>query len=263
MVQIKNQIKRAVQRHLHIIEDKLKVDKFDVVAPLSLLSALRHDTEAFTLVKRWFASVRSDLEANVAAIAETDPFDEKNALHVACELGQVACVRLFVNILQRAGNQAMRLLVTKDRTGASPLFLACMSGHADVVGVLLDGRSPEEVRIQLMCTNRELRAPLHVCAGYNHVVVARILMNHGAEIDAVEANKVTPLGFCAQMGSVDVARLLLSQTPTPADPMSVDWFRRTVLHRACEAGKIEIVKLLLDAAQPWSKTVDLEAETLL
>ncbi|KAJ1555451.1 hypothetical protein HK405_001678, partial [Cladochytrium tenue] len=260
MQKIKDQIKRAVERHIRVIEEKKAAERSDAEAPSSLFVAIRHDTDSFSLVKRYLSAVRAESRSELAAISESDPFDLKNALHLACELGRTACVRMFLGIIRRGStNEDRNILFVTDRTGASALFLACVGGHVDVVKVLLDGLPPDEVKQLVRLKNREFRTPLHVCAGYNHTEIAGILLNHGAEIDAVEANKVTPLGFCAQMGSVDVARLLLSRSPVRADPMAVDWFRCTVLHRACLARKLDIVKLLVDPAEPWSASVDLEA----
>ncbi|KAI9363375.1 ankyrin repeat-containing domain protein, partial [Zopfochytrium polystomum] len=153
----------------------------------------------------------------------------------------------------------------KDASGATCLFLATAAGQIEVVKLLLDGMPTGTSKAQLSSSNREFRTPLHVAAGYNQVDIARILLEKGADVHAVEANKMTPLGVASQMGSTDVALLLLNNEP-PADPSAIDWSHRNPLHIACETRKLEFARMLLDADKPWSdklnpNAVDLQKRT--
>ncbi|KAI9355294.1 ankyrin repeat-containing domain protein, partial [Zopfochytrium polystomum] len=150
-------------------------------------------------------------------------------------------------------------LLLKDASGATGIFLAVSAGQLDIVQMLFEGLTSAEKSALLSCANREFRTPLHVAAGYNNTDIASALLNFGAAVDAVEVNKKTPLAIAAQMGSVEVGRLLLSNSPNPADPNAIDWFHQTPLHIACETRQHEFAKMLLDPDEAWSATVNVEA----
>ena len=53
------------------------------------------------------------------------------------------------------------------------------------------------------------RPPLHICARYGHLEVARALIEAGADVNAKKDNGETPLHFSAWHGHLEIARALI------------------------------------------------------
>lgn len=87
------------------------------------------------------------------------------------------------------------------------------------------------------------RTPLHVAAQYNNPDIIRILVEHGATIDAEADFKRTPLHVAAECGSTEATRALLE---LGADMECEDNVGDTPAHLAAYLGNLECVRLLLD-----------------
>ena len=95
------------------------------------------------------------------------------------------------------------------------------------------------------------QTPLHYAAEGEHLDVARILLERGADVDAhhVESIGETPLGLVAATCSVEMAELLVQHG---ADPTLPGWMQQTALSRAERRKKPEgrkVFELLKRAAQ--------------
>jgi ankyrin repeat protein len=88
--------------------------------------------------------------------------------------------------------------------------------------------------------------PLHLAAFAGNLDVARVLLDAGAEVNALADNefKNTPLQVSALTGQVDVARLLLARG---ADAKAKQAGGFTALHEAALSGNRKLLALLLDA----------------
>ena len=64
-----------------------------------------------------------------------------------------------------------------------------------------------------------------------HVDVAKVLIQNGADVNAVDWNKWTALHFAAWEGHVDVAKVLIQNG---ADVNAVDENKFTALHRVAQ-----------------------------
>jgi ankyrin repeat protein len=53
--------------------------------------------------------------------------------------------------------------------------------------------------------------PLHYAAKYNHVEVARLLLDAGSNVNEIEELGTTPLQYAASTGSVEMTMLLLER----------------------------------------------------
>jgi hypothetical protein len=83
--------------------------------------------------------------------------------------------------------------------------------------------------------------PLHVAALWGHAEVARLLLDHGADVNSRSKDGWTPLHYAAAFGYADVARLLLERG---ADPSIKDDKGRTPLDVARERGYEEVVRVI-------------------
>ena len=100
------------------------------------------------------------------------------ALHWACALGRRDAVLL---LLLRGG----AALEARDGEGKTPLIVAAMQGHADVVSALLEAGA--EVEASDPYGNRAL----HVACYHGQTAVVRLLAAAGAAADAPDAQGVT------------------------------------------------------------------------
>ncbi len=118
--------------------------------------------------------------------------------------------------------------------GETPLHSAARRGLPEIALVLIrrganvNARRPDR-----------LETPLHFAS---NAEVGRVLIEHGAEVEALDWSGRTPLHWAAQVGLVDVADLLI-QGGADVDRQEQDG--STPLHWAAQEGHHEIVRLLL------------------
>jgi ankyrin repeat protein len=83
--------------------------------------------------------------------------------------------------------------------------------------------------------------PLHAAVAGGHVEVSLLLIDSGADVNAVDAGGHTPLHIAAEAGYAPVAKALLARG---ASAHVVDSEDRTPLSRAAVKGHTEIVDLI-------------------
>ena len=93
--------------------------------------------------------------------------------------------------------------------------------------------------------------PLHYAASERHLEIARYLLEHGADANAREEEKIgdTPLGAVAATCSYEMAELLIGFGANPTIP---GWMGLSALHRAEQRKSdtgIRVYALLLQAAR--------------
>lgn len=121
--------------------------------------------------------------------------------------------------------------------GFSPLGLAAFFGQCDAARSLLDaGADPNRASQNSMRV-----APLHSAVAAERLDIAALLLERGANVNAVQADDFSPLHEAAQNGQVDMIELLLQ-------------------HGADRAARKSDGQTALDVAQAHGKT---EAATLL
>ena len=149
-----------------------------------------------------------------------------------------------------------------------PLFLATVANDLALVKLLLAAKADPNQRSSFnpffplpgSPTNPPPAAgnlPLHWAAWTNALEIGRLLLDHGAEVDAATVIGATPLHYAVDQGHRAFAELLVSrkaqvnfvparlaQRPGMTMPMMVPF--RTALHVAVGRGRVALVPWLLD-----------------
>ena len=118
-----------------------------------------------------------------------------------------------------------------------PLIQASKDGDVSQVGDLLDNGA------NVNAVDNEKKTPLHWASLKGHEAVAALLVKNGADVNAVDNNKNTPLHYASVKGSDAVATLLVDNG---ADVNAVDNEKKTPLDWAYQNGYDAVATLLVE-----------------
>jgi ankyrin repeat protein len=120
---------------------------------------------------------------------------------------------------------------------ATPIHVAALAGHADILSLLLEHGADLESR------GRYDSTALHEASWMGNLEAGRYLLDHGADIEAQDRDGWTPLLSAAIHGRIELARVLLERG---ARINARDNGGRTPLHRAVAVGNLQGVRLFLE-----------------
>jgi hypothetical protein len=127
--------------------------------------------------------------------SSVDPRSEhgNSTLHSAAYCGDLEMVRVLLDygVDANAVNDA----------GSSPLYFASI----DVVRLLLDHGADPNIHWQML----DLSTPLHSASIRAGVAMARLLVEHGASVEAKDAHGRTPLDYATEEQHDDIIKLLV------------------------------------------------------
>lgn len=159
---------------------------------------------------------------------ELDP-DER--LLVAVQAGSLLLIKLALD------NEA-NIDITYSNEGRTMLHLAAERGNVNVVQYFLEGEGFNiEARTQFGDT------PLHAAVATEHVDVVRLLLQRGANPNAINLGRLTPLHLAARGDSAEIVNLLIQYN---ADRYARDQDARTPQDHARNRAQLnlEIIRLL-------------------
>lgn len=129
------------------------------------------------------------------------------------------------------------LLSRKEKRHDHPLYWASLSGHLDVVKLLVSSKAIVNL------PNCMLASPLHGASLNGHLDVVEYLVHKNANINARDVFKATPLIVAAQYGHGHVVDYLILEG---ADTTQVTSEGYSVMHVAALNGHHHVVQLLLE-----------------
>nr|CAA9282670.1 hypothetical protein AVDCRST_MAG63-4058 [uncultured Armatimonadetes bacterium] len=151
--------------------------------------------------------------------------------------------RYIAETLAEAAGQPVPVRMGRSRPGE--FLCACKKGYLDLARRILSD-DPNVVHARGAAGLIEAATALHLAATFGQPQIARLLLDHGHPVDAVDQWGTTPLMDAAKMGHIDVARALLDRG---AQVNARDAHGSTALHEAAypRAGADDLVGLLLGA----------------
>ena len=130
------------------------------------------------------------------------------------------------------------------------LHYATLSGLPNLVKFLVTEFTPD---LNARCFSNAV-TPLHLASRDGHEEIARVLLEHGADVDAENKSKWTPLRHALDKKHVEVARVLIKNKAYVGAQGIDQW---TPLLWASQHGQVELVQVLLE------RGADVDAEDAL
>lgn len=201
--------------------------------------------------------------------SEVDAPDDsgQTALHLAAESASMSVARQLLvreakvnaeskdgqTALHRAawggGDEVVRLLLKegalrsiRDRSKNKPWHVAALKGYEGVVAILLEG----ENRIQDEDDQISQMRGVLFAARRGYMILAKILLEKGAELAAKDGEGLTSLHWAAKRGDHTMAELLVTRQESIKILNSYDTQQRTPLCLAVLGGWARVVSLLLE-----------------
>ncbi|WP_353288606.1 ankyrin repeat domain-containing protein [Wolbachia endosymbiont (group A) of Pogonocherus hispidulus] len=116
------------------------------------------------------------------------------------------------------------------------LHSAAKNGHADVVNALIQNGANVNAEDNFKST------PLYDAANKGYIEIVNALIQNGANVNAEDNFKSTPLHNAADKGYIEIVNALIDRE---ADVNAEDNFKSTPLHNAARNGHIDTVKVLI------------------
>lgn len=154
-------------------------------------------------------------------------------------LKDISCEHDRKAIVDQEFSEAERQLYT-------PLIVAAMNGHYDVVHILLTQLKPnleKEGRVKFDGHLIEGAPALWVAAGAGHLNIVKLLIEHGADINHHTKNVSTPVRAACFDGRLDIIRYLVDHG---ADINLANGYNNTCLMISSYKGHADVVEYLLE-----------------
>lgn len=152
----------------------------------------------------------------------------QRAVMMACRLGDVKELKFQL--------RNSRLLAhTPDQNGLTPLHIASLCGHLELMNILLRYRANPNAQDSTGMT------PLHAAAMAGHLIAVEVLIHSGAEVDCRNNRGNTPLFLAVWDGHMDIVKILLKHG---AEVNTTNLSGEDPLKRAAAHGHIELADIL-------------------
>ncbi|GAB1312077.1 Hsp90 cochaperone [Madurella fahalii] len=221
--------------HLAALEGKTAVLKELIGARANILCKDNQGNTALHL-----AASGSMVEAIGILLGGGAKLDAKNTedrtpLHAACLGGNPDAVKELIDWHSKLGIKSD--MYAKDSRGRLPIHFAAEGGNWDLISSVL-----EPMGLSSEARDKDDMTLLHIAAEHGRYDVVKNLLKHrDAVVDAWTLEDRTPLHLAAANGKTEVAQLLLDYG---ADCDAIDVYNNTPLHFAAEGGHLGVVSML-------------------
>ena len=123
------------------------------------------------------------------------------------------------------------------RRGQVPLYFAAYMNSVEMAKLLIEHGANVNVR------DKKGRRPIHSAAGQNSLEVAKLLTEHRTDVSARDNDRITPMHHAAGQNSVEMAKLLIEHG---ANVSVNDKDGRTPIHSAAGQNSLEVAKLIIE-----------------
>ncbi|KAK6191887.1 hypothetical protein SNE40_003467 [Patella caerulea] len=130
-----------------------------------------------------------------------------------------------------------------DTRGCTPLHLAAWSGNSDICYMLLNPSAPATLST-VNLQNGDGDTPLHCAAQHGHATTVSILLQNKSDPAIRNLGDLTPLELAAQYGRLDVVIHLIKTHPGLVNHVVPT---HTPLHLASRSGHLAVVEYLLNS----------------
>lgn len=183
-----------------------------------------------------FAAARGSLDAAriiIDAGADMNACDDINGapLHIAASNGHPALVRL---LFERGARPDVRY-----HENWSVLHCAAWYGHSEIVSTCLYGHQGLHPNV----TTTSGMTPLHMACQEGYLSIVRILLEEGADVDALTKKRLSPLYFACTTGATAIVKTLIEQG---ADAVGLSTDGKTLLHAAAQKSHFAVLSLLVE-----------------
>ncbi|XP_055349680.1 transient receptor potential cation channel subfamily A member 1-like [Paramacrobiotus metropolitanus] len=221
-----------------IIKELLKLPEVEVAATLP-----SGDTALHLAVRLDHHDALHELLLSARISVDAEGNNGKTPLHVAAALNHLECTKILI----RHGAS----LTALSDTGEQPTHRAADAGSVDVLQYIL--QLPDcPVEHLLSFKNEEEATPLHYGVNSGNRDIVRILLEHGAPIDAQMFEQSTPLHLACARGFTDLVELMQAHCPKKFDKVLAmpDAQGMTPMHRAAMFNYWDLLRLLAEKRAP-------------
>lgn len=146
------------------------------------------------------------------------------ALHIACEFGRATAVEHFLK------NGTFKILDTRDKMRRTPLHMACLYDHINCVEILLKNEF-KIIKVGIDAHDQYGNTSLHIAAMNGNLEILNLLINAGADINAVNRDGNTALHIAAYNCDVSIMERLVKEVK--CDTHAINKAGQNPLHVAC------------------------------
>ncbi len=173
----------------------------------------------------------------------------RTPLHQAAMFGHYECARLLIK------NGAKLNLFTDGGYGQYPIHLAAAGGYLKIVKLLVDAG----VKVDLECKGAFQQPAIFKAAEFGHCDVIQYFLDKKVDIDIQNNRGNTPLHIATRNGKLDVVKLLVKKGADLCIDNCVQ-YGGTPLHLAARSVNLEVVKFLVKNDAPL-EAVDNQGRT--
>ena len=175
---------------------------------------------------------------SIESKVKIDLKNDHSALHVAAELGNVAVLRILIDILTKVG-RFKENLEKYTSIADRPLQKAAANNREEAINYLLGVGADKDGR------SSDYATPMHRAAANGHIEAVKCLIDNEADRDARTRNLVRPVDMAASNRHAEVVRCLLNYR---LQTKNLSLFERAI-ENANNRHK-EVVRYLLNCGLP-------------